>query len=430
MRQLYKNLLCALCLFALGVQLVLPAAAADEIPTYQISDAGLEMIIGFEGMDVHGVWDYGHWTIGHGTAYDTAIMLFPEIAASSPTQATITEAQAQETLLYELAEVCKMVNGFLLDNHVVVNQNQFDALVSFAYNLGNQWITYRNADSTPCKLVQMLRSDPSTWTMSQAQAAFGTWNKAGGVVRASLIRRREIEATLFMTPIAESPASEDAPESAEPDNPSEESIAEPAEPTEPDVSSEASATPGSGIAFLDVDSEQWYSSYVMLACQAGLMKGYSNGYFGPEDSVTRSQLLQALANFDGVDLSLYTRQVNEFTDVPPDAWYSPAVAWSLYRNLIETNSTGNLNPNEVLEREEMCVILARYLSSYQLRPTRIVPAFLDEENMTPAGRSAMYYCVELGLMDGVGDGYFDPSSALTRGQLAKILLGMQALLHG
>ena len=399
MTGLHKKAIPALlCLMALCALLTVSASAA-EVPTYTTSPEGVEMIVGFEGFDETRYFDYAHYTIGYGTMYDTFARLFPEaVAGKDPDTVVITREQAWAVLVEELRADEETVNRFLKNNNVVINQHQFDALISLTYNIGDVWTYKKNDDGTWYRIKQILLDGPSSWTEELVQDAFGRINKAGGVVRQSLILRRSIEANWFLTPVdGTDPAEELEDETQEPES----------------------------SVFYDVPAEKWYYSYVMEAFQKRLMKGYGNGQFQPEKNLTRAEMLQVLANFSGDDLTDY--DWDTCRDVTADDWYGPAVAWAASRNLIQIPSWGYLQPNEIIDREEMCVLLARFLSRYGISQIRSPLTFRDEDQMCDAGLSAISYCSSRGLVDGVGNNLFDPDGEVSRAQIAKILLGMTAL---
>jgi lysozyme len=147
----------------------------------QLSSNGLQLIKSFEGFKSHPYPDSVHVpTIGYGT------IMYPNGTRVSLSDAPITETQAEQYLAFEInqktAGVEKMITGS-------VNQNQFDALVSFAYNLGLGALH----GSTLLKLVNQNQFDA-------AANEFSKWNHAGGVVVDGLTRRREAERQLFLTP--------------------------------------------------------------------------------------------------------------------------------------------------------------------------------------------------------------------------------------
>lgn len=101
---------------------------------------------------------------------------------------TITMEQAEDELMYELKKICMVFKAN-------VNQNQFDALVSFAYNLG----TGALLNSTLFKKVRANPNDPTI------RDEFMKWNKArvGGKLKElkGLTRRRKAEADLYFSTI-------------------------------------------------------------------------------------------------------------------------------------------------------------------------------------------------------------------------------------
>ena len=108
---------------------------------------------------------------------------------------TITQEQADAYLVKDIAWAENIVNNFLNSNGIKVGQNQFDALVSFSFNLGNKWIV------EGCTLKTILKNGYQNYTDSQIRTAFTNWNKVGGKVVAGLINRRNAEADLFLSGI-------------------------------------------------------------------------------------------------------------------------------------------------------------------------------------------------------------------------------------
>jgi lysozyme len=142
-----------------------------------ISNAGLALIEQFEGFSPWPYWDpYGRvWTRGYGETEG--------ITRWSP---PITRQQG-ERHLRELIE--QRYEWAIRDLHVQLNQNQWDALCSFVWNLGAGIFTgeLRNA---------LLRGDWRAATNQMIQ-----YDHAGGQVLPGLLRRRQLEVTLFLRPI-------------------------------------------------------------------------------------------------------------------------------------------------------------------------------------------------------------------------------------
>lgn len=147
----------------------------------KLSQKGLEVIKQFEGLSLKPyVCAGGINTIGYGNTYYT------NGKKVSLQDKPITKEQAEELLKHSLSTYEKAVDSFCRDD---ISQNQFDALVSFAYNLG----TGALQKSTLIKKVNANPQDPTI------KAEFLKWNKASGRVLAGLTRRRQAEANLYFS---------------------------------------------------------------------------------------------------------------------------------------------------------------------------------------------------------------------------------------
>lgn len=139
------------------------------------------LIKSFEGLFLKAYADpIGIWTIGYGT------IVYPN-GVKVKKGDVITQAQADEYLKHEIDQKSQGVNSLIQG----LNQNQFDSLVSFAYNLGLGSLK----KSTLLKKAKVNPSDPTI------KAEFMKWTKAGGKVLKGLIRRRQEEANLYFKAI-------------------------------------------------------------------------------------------------------------------------------------------------------------------------------------------------------------------------------------
>jgi lysozyme len=145
----------------------------------KISKLGLNLVRHFEGMYLRGYKCPANvWTIGYG---HTGLVDGKPIHGNM----IITEEKAIELLQQDMAVFEKAVKDSV---KVPLTQNQFDALVSFAFNVGAGAL--RN--STLLKLLNQGKYE-------EVPAQFLRWNKGGGKVLAGLTRRRKAEGHLFVT---------------------------------------------------------------------------------------------------------------------------------------------------------------------------------------------------------------------------------------
>ena len=143
--------------------------------------AGIEMIKSFEGFrSAPYKCPAGIPTIGYGATF------YPDGKKVTMNDTPINEEKATDLLKSMLVSFERYVDSYCRDD---VNQNQFDALVSFAYNLGP-------ANLKASTLLKKVNANPEDETI---RAEFMKWVKAGGKTLKGLVRRREAEANLYFT---------------------------------------------------------------------------------------------------------------------------------------------------------------------------------------------------------------------------------------
>lgn len=143
-----------------------------------ISEEGKNLIKKFEGCELEAYrCAAGVWTIGYGHIKDVSRGM------------TITQSEADEMFNHEIKEYETYVNTAVT---VPLSQNQFDAIVSWVFNLGN-------GNLQASTMLKVINSGDHAGVPAQIKR----WNKAGGKVLDGLVRRREAEALLYQGAIWE-----------------------------------------------------------------------------------------------------------------------------------------------------------------------------------------------------------------------------------
>lgn len=143
----------------------------------RISKRGLDLIKRFEGLRLKAyICPAGKWTIGYG---HTGPDVHPSLS--------ISESKATALLIKDVAESERYLNNWARNNKVKLTQGNFDALISFIFNVGIGNFTR----STMAK--KLISADPS------AVDEFPKWRLAGGKVSPGLERRRIAEKELFLS---------------------------------------------------------------------------------------------------------------------------------------------------------------------------------------------------------------------------------------
>lgn len=145
----------------------------------QVSQNGLKLIKEFEGLSlIPYLCPANKATIGYGSTY------YPDGTKVTMKDRPITEQKATEILEFIAnKDFGSNINKVI---KVPLNQNQFDALVSFAYNIGNtnfNWSTL---------LKKLNKGD-----YDGASNEFGRWNQSNGKILKGLVLRRQKEKELF-----------------------------------------------------------------------------------------------------------------------------------------------------------------------------------------------------------------------------------------
>lgn len=136
------------------------------------SQKGIDLIKHCEGFSAKAYPDVGKFSIGYGHRGDDV-----------HEGMVITEAQAEDLLRKDLEHSEAAISGLV---KVTLNQNQFDALVSFSFNVGEGNVS----KSTLLVYVNRGRFD-------KAALEFVKWDRVSGIPNAGLLARRQAEANLF-----------------------------------------------------------------------------------------------------------------------------------------------------------------------------------------------------------------------------------------
>ena len=280
---------------------------------------GLSLIERYEGYSDQRYELNGRTYIGYGTA--CAADAYPD---------GITREEAEELLREALGKCESSINSFCDRSGLTPTQEQFDALVSFTFTLGDGWL------SGTSDLVQIVRGDRSATRLETARA-FGVWCHIGGKANTALAQRRLEEAALYLDGNLAAAKEEFAyliiqkedgvtyetdfsvylrggtydsfPEMTKKDyqftglRTKDGQLIKIGDKvtgnavTEAEWKKVASAAPVTPVTpvtttYRDVKPEDWFYSYVTDLSAAGVINGRGNGIFAPKDSVTVGETLK------------------------------------------------------------------------------------------------------------------------------------------
>lgn len=110
--------------------------------------------------------------------------------------------------------------------------------------------------------------------------------------------------------------------------------------------------------FSDVSADKWYNNAVSTLCHMGVLGGYSDGTFRPNAPITRAEFAKIAVSFSQANGSAV---YSYFTDVKTTDWFAPYVTAAKDSGLIEGYSDGSFKPENRITRAEACAIVNRVL---------------------------------------------------------------------
>ena len=175
-----------------------------------------------------------------------------------------------------------------------------------------------------------------------------------------------------------------------------------------------------GLPFTDVASGSWYYDSVAYVYEQGLMGGTGEGRFSPDLTTSRAMIVTILYRLEG---SPAVSGGASFADVTAGQWYSDGVAWASANGIVTGYSNGSFGPDDTITREQMAAILYRYAryKGYALSAQAALDGYADAAQVSAYAADAMKWAVGSGLITGTSGTTLSPAGSATRAQAAVIL---------
>ncbi len=172
--------------------------------------------------------------------------------------------------------------------------------------------------------------------------------------------------------------------------------------------------------FEDISKEDWFYTYVREMVSSALMNGTSRTAFSPDDTLTRAMLVTILWRMQGEPTSM----PSAFSDVARNKWYTAAVDWAMDEGVVTGYPDGTFRPNDPLTREQAAAILFRYAPVMGRRNDgrSDVSGFDDSSEISSYARNAMSWAKACGVLSGYPDNTLRPEGEATRAQIAKMIV--------
>ena len=174
------------------------------------------------------------------------------------------------------------------------------------------------------------------------------------------------------------------------------------------------------LPFEDVPPGAWYEEAVRYAYTHGIMEGTSDTTFVPGKSLTRAEAVQVLYNLEDQPTVSGTAT---FPDLVYE-WYKPAIAWAEQTGVVDGYEDGTFRPDQPVNRMEFAQMLYNYAAykGYDLTAEGDLSSFPDGNQVQEWALPAMTWANGNALINGHDDGTLEPAGTTTRAQAASILM--------
>ncbi len=172
--------------------------------------------------------------------------------------------------------------------------------------------------------------------------------------------------------------------------------------------------------FVDVPGH-WAEEDILTAVYYGLFKGMDDTHFAPDATTTRGQLVTILHRLEGEPEAA---ESITFQDVSSEAYYAEAVAWAAENDIVTGYSATTFGPNDVITREQLVTIVYRYAQykNLDVSAQADLSVYTDADTVSDYAREAFAWAVATGLVNGTTETTLSPRGTATRAQSATILI--------
>ena len=180
--------------------------------------------------------------------------------------------------------------------------------------------------------------------------------------------------------------------------------------------------------FTDSDPKAWYHDGVHWALDEGVMNGVAEDRFAPDTPTSRAMIVTMLYRMEGEP---EVSGAATFKDVPAGRWYTEAVNWAYAKQIVNGYNAEKFGPDDNLTREQLVTILERYAKYKGLDVSKGEEAYLtgftDAAAISDWAVTAFRWAVDAGIIQGVTKTSLSPKTNATRAQVATMLMRYDAM---
>lgn len=178
--------------------------------------------------------------------------------------------------------------------------------------------------------------------------------------------------------------------------------------------------------FSDVSSSDSYYSAVQFVYENGLFNGTTTTKFGPDTTMTRAMFVTVLGRLAGVDVSRFKTSSYSDVPINSDtSWYAPYVEWATQMGLVDGYGDGTFGPNNKITHQQMYVLMYRYTIFVENEPAKVTNTSInasDAEDVADWAKTAVKFASQNNFLVKVGtSSRIDPTGEAKRSELAQLL---------
>ena len=181
------------------------------------------------------------------------------------------------------------------------------------------------------------------------------------------------------------------------------------------------------VPFNDVSYGDWYYNAVQFVYSRGIMDGVDYYKFAPNGTITRGMIVTMLWRMAGEPFEM---PVTSFTDVEIGRYYTTAVAWACRNGIADGMGESTFGPNDAITREELVTLLYRYAQyfGHSCIGTSI-EGFADAGSVSSYAYNAMCWAYKAGVVTGTTGSRLNPQGTASRAEAAQMIMSFYSFLN-
>ena len=185
----------------------------------------------------------------------------------------------------------------------------------------------------------------------------------------------------------------------------------------------ANAATDEKLPFSDVKEKNWFYDSVKFVYDEGIINGYTDGTFKPKENLTRAEFVTILGRLAGATST--TRDT--FTDTKKNTWYSEYIGWAVENGIITGFPDNTFRPNDKITREQIAAAISRYIEAEGINMPRRSTApdsFADEGKISKWAKEYMEVLRRAGIFNGDQNENCNPQVNISRAEAATVIVNL------